>query len=271
MSFMDTDSIPQTGRKRRRSSVTEKLGHIEAVCTLLETAYESNSSLELMLSKNSLWYITPKRRRIRVQENTTLHDILDRAKKLTAKDRRTLAVILANALLHLKGSHWLQDRWTKKDVCFMGVVPGSVDVSRPYLASRFPASTYTKAEDNLDHQLHQCPPLLALGIMLLELGVSKPIEVLRLREDLVDGKVCVNTDLTTAERVLKDSVDELHDGYRTAVQACLDCTFVPPEVPLDFDNEDFRNLVHKHIVRPLELELEYGWKIKPEDLWSDES
>lgn len=238
------------------------------MCTLIKNSYRSDVCLELLQNRDSLRHIRSSRRRTKVQEpqpSTTLHDVLCGAKRLTNKDRRQLAVILANALLHLKDSLWLEDNWTNKDVCFM-VVNDSIDFCRPYLASGF-SNAANQNDDPDSFQLHQSPALLHLGIILLELGISTPIEAKRLDGDLVDGNVNVNTDLSTAERVLEQSVDELHDGYRAAVQACLDCKFVPADGSFDFDNEAFRRSVYEHVVKPLEMELYYGWKLKPEDLW----
>jgi len=208
---------------------------------------------------------------VNVSENTTLHDLLNRPKRLNLKGRRKLAVILANGLLHLKDSQWLENSWNERDICFMITHRDGVDLSRPYLASRFSNATEGEAGEDEDFlMLHQSPPLLALGIMLLELGLSKSIEELRTEDDLVDGRVTVNTNFLTAKRVLDEFRDELHDGYRAAVQACLDCDFAAPDATLDFEDQFTRTKVYQHIVEPLEAELFYGWKIKPGDLGSSD-
>lgn len=240
------------------------------MCSLIDNTYHSNVVLEMMLNKDSLWQIRSSRPRAKVQEpqpDTTLQHILSSAKRLREKDRRRLAVILANALLHLKDSHWIADNWTKRDICFM-IMGDEIDFSRPYLASKFPRRADSGDTDNPSlMQLHQSPALLGLGVMLLELGISAPIETKRLDEDLMEGIVGVNTDLITAERVLNESVDDLHYGYRAAVKACLDYEFVPPDGSFDFSDDTFRSLVYKHVVQPLEMELYHGWKIKVKDLW----
>ena len=242
---------------------------IDTMCGLMNTVYQSGAVLEVMLHNDSLWHIKPTRPREKVQGSTSLQDLLSRAKKLSEKDRRSLAVLLANALLYLKDSRWLDDHWTKKDICFITSTGEDFDIGRPYLESNFKESLASAAANEPDLlQLHQCPPILGLGVMLLELGLSAPIEKLRLEDDTVNGTVNPNMDIITAGRVLSESEGDLHDGYRAAVQACLDCHFVP-DGSFDFADEEFRGLVYQHIVEPLETELYHGWKIKASDLWSE--
>jgi hypothetical protein len=268
--------VPQmqqtASRRRRRSSETEKLNRIDTLCQLIEKAHQNGATLEFILNKQDLWHIKPEKRSVKVQEpqpdDYTLHDLLQRSKRLSERDRRRLAVILANAVLLLKDSRWLADHWDKHDVCFMQMLDGSTDLVRPYVATQFQQAAEDLQED-LGFVLHQCRPLLCLGIILLELGLSEPIEKQRVPDDLINGQVNVNSDLNTAERVLVESVDELHDNYRAAVAACLDCKFVPQDLECDFSNEAFRNLVHEHVIEPLETELLHGWGEKPSDLWAD--
>lgn len=161
------------------------------MCSLVGDAYHTDTFLELMLSKDGLYHIKSSRRRVRVQEpqpRTTLHDLLSRAATraghLSRKDRRRLAFILANAMLHLQNSMWLDDTWSKNDVCFMQSVERGIDITRPYLASTFGTTVVVQPTQSSGH-LHDCPPLLSLGITLLEIGLTEPIEGLRDPSDLV--------------------------------------------------------------------------------------
>lgn len=250
--------------------MTERLYPIDAgMCSLLTTSYEAGACLELLLSKGSLWRIRSEQRRKIVQDeqpNMTLLDVLDRAKRLSLKDRLKLAVVLATALLHLKDSRWLADDWTKRSVAFM-MLNGAVDVCRPYLASTFPSHAALAVDQPDLNLLHPSPALLGLGIMLLEIGMSTPIEQARSEEELVSGNISVNTDLFTAIRVLEQSEGDLHVKYRAAVHACLRCHFVPMDAAPDFDDEEIRRLVYVNVVQPLEMDLYEGWGVRPDDLW----
>lgn len=229
----------------------------------------SDVRLEMMLVQNDkLVSITPSRRRVRVRPHTTsLREILD-SKRTKLRERRKLAVILAHALLHFKDSRWLEENWSKEDVLFMSA-DDDIDLSRPYLVSTFQNPHENLAGPSTDFaiQLHRSPPLLGLGIMLLELGIAAPIEARRLQDDMTGGVVNVNTNYFTATRILEESIAELQNTYRSAVYACLDCKFVPTEGAIDFGDEKVRQSLYEHVVKPLEQELNQGWDIKPEDLW----
>lgn len=219
----------------------------------------------MLLKGNALFHIESRRRRIRVQEaNTTLDKLFNKCRP-TVKDRRKLAVVLAHALLHLKESRWMKNNWTKADVCFMASEDNAIDLSRPYLASRFRESDSNTTEES--DQLHKCRPLLELGIILLELGVSAPLDTQRTEQDLVNGHVNENTDFFTANRLLLESTEDLQDDYREAVSACLHYKFASPESSFDFGDEEFRRLIYEHVIKPLERELLHGWGTKPKDLW----
>lgn len=229
----------------------------------------SDVQLEMMLLKNDrLVRVHSSRRRLRVRPHTTrLSELLD-SQRAKLRERRKLAVILAHALLHLKDSRWLEEHWTKEDVLFMSV-DGGIDLSRPYLVStlRNPENRHAGPSADLASQLHRSPPLLGLGIILLELGIAAPIETKRLQDDMPGGTVNVNTNYFTATRILEESIAELQDTYRSAVDACLDYKFVPTEGTLDFSDDGVRRWLYEHVVEPLERELKQGWGIKPEDLW----
>lgn len=60
--------------------------------------------------------------------------------------------------------------------------------------------------------------------------------------------------------------DDLYEGYRNAIQACLKIDYVGGEESLSLDDESFRNLVYERVVVPLEDELENGFHITPEQL-----
>ncbi|KAK5153115.1 hypothetical protein LTS14_007759 [Recurvomyces mirabilis] len=268
--FDDSSPVERGTKRRRRSSMTEmsSMEQISAMCNLVDRAYHNGANTELLLNGQALWHIKSTSLRRKVPEPKTLNDLLRTRKLLSRRNRHRLAVILANALLHLKDSEWLQDRWSKEEVHFMHMSDGSTDIKRPYVAVALDGSGPPQTTAGADDSIHECPPLLSLGIMLLELGISESLQRRQLKEDLVEGVATANTDFLTALRVLDESVDDLHDRYRAAVDACLNCHFLDPDIARDFSNEAFQSLVYNNIVVPLEDELLSGWNDKPEDLWN---
>ncbi|PVH83070.1 hypothetical protein DL98DRAFT_513367, partial [Cadophora sp. DSE1049] len=59
--------------------------------------------------------------------------------------------------------------------------------------------------------------------------------------------------------------DDLYEGYRNAIQACLRVDYVDSE-DLSLDDESFRKLIYERVVIPLEDELDNGFHITPEQL-----
>ncbi|KAK5107685.1 hypothetical protein LTR62_000920 [Meristemomyces frigidus] len=283
VSFQITDPGQPVSKRRRRSSATEDYKMpITAMCTLVERAHRNGVGFDLLLNndralnKDQLLHIKsngPSARMTDSQTQTSLHDLLISRDRFTVRDRRRLAVILAHALLHLKGSHWLRDSWSKDDVRFMHLLKdGRADVRRPYV-SYAAVPEAGSSDDDATSQLHECPPLLGLGIVLLELGLSHPIDQRREEMDMMGNVPHINTNFFTAMRVLDDSEGDLQKSYWGAVQACLTCSEL--EVPgsgkaFDFSDDVFRGMVYEHVVAPLEAELFAGWGEKLEDLWDQD-
>lgn len=131
--------------------------------------------------------------------NTLLGDSQSRLK---LKESRSLAVVLSHAILHFCESPWISSTWNKEHVNFFATANGA-DLMRPYLATKFEDSNSRLAEGSENMYTHPNPALLALGILLLELYLSKPIESLWDFEDTDEGMENENTNVSTKFR--KDS------------------------------------------------------------------
>lgn len=213
-----------------------------------------------------LYSTRAERERVRVQTpNATLYAHLQSAQLM---DRRILAVILAHGLLHLKESPWLEDDWSNQ-LYFMSSVDGKPDFKRPFLAADVRAANRSSSQDSTGANMlvHESPPLLALGVLLLELAISADIESKKSTEDILDGQIH-NTDLFTATKILRESHKQMAQGYYEAVMACLHPQrFIPPNQALDFGDETVRRLVHRHIIAPLEEELYASWPYLRDKFW----
>jgi hypothetical protein len=242
---------------------------IENICALLEQANQNSCCLRMLVDDQKLWHVKSQSKQLSFldsEPSVSLKQLLEKSTKLPLREKRILAVVLANSLLQLCESPWFSKEWSKKDISFFHKSANQVDFKRPYLSTHFQDPQHS-ADPEAMLRIHPNQSILALGILLLEIQLGKPIESQRSSEDLIDGeRVNVNTDLTTALRLLEDSVDDIYEGYRTAIQACLNCNFVTPDQALDLDNAEFRQAVYDNIVSPLEQELYHGFKMTVKDL-----
>lgn len=214
-------------------------------------------------------------------DGITLREMLQRSKaardrisntardRISLKDRRYLAVLLARSLLDFSESCWIRNSWSKDDISFL-----TADVKRPYLTTDFQTTTpgqgggppQPEPEPSL-LTLHPCLPLLDLGILLLELQEDVGFIDERVGSDgLVLGERKESSNLLTAERMLEELADHVEGGdksdYVTAVQACLDCSWAAEEAEaFSLSNEKFRMWIYLNVVVPLERNLARGWKV----------
>lgn len=207
----------------------------------------------------------------------TLREMLERSvtarDRISLKDRRYLAVLLARSLLDFSESCWIRESWCKDDISFL-----TADVKRPYLTTDFRMSGDGQVEAQCRPEtgdsllaLHPCLPLLDLGILLLELQEDVGFIEDRLAGlGLVQGQVRESSNLLTAHQMLEELADHIEGGdtsdYVTAVQACLECNWTPEEATaFSLSNEEFRMWTYEHVVVPLERNLFRGWKVTVTD------
>ncbi|KAL1616795.1 hypothetical protein SLS54_008187 [Diplodia seriata] len=247
------DSTARPSPSRISTPAVRDRFHVESICAVVTDARRSNVALEVVYESDALWHKAQKQTTGGVMEPCmTLDHLLRHQSQKKLKERRVLAVILAHSLLNLSDSNWLRDEWDKTHISFFSSQPDQVNL-KPYLVTNFQA--LTERNDQSRMRIHPSPTILALGILLLELQIWATIESRRLPEDLADdGSVNINTNLSTAVRVLEDAADEIFENYRRAVHACLECDFLN-ENEVNFNDEGFRSLVYENIVAPLEKEL----------------
>ncbi|CZT10391.1 uncharacterized protein RAG0_14883 [Rhynchosporium agropyri] len=241
----------------------------ESVCTLIKEAHKKGSGLELVFDGENLWRArsTGKHVMLRPEIGIPLNTLLlgNSQARLRLKDSRVLAVVLAHAVLHYCESPWVSNSWNKQHVSFYTTVDG-INLRKPYLATQFDEDTVQLEVTEDDLYSHPSPTLLALGILLLELYLKKPIESFWDPDDTEDGLEGVNTNWVTAEKQLEKQEDDVYEGYRNAIKACLQVEYVNRGGPLSLDDEDFRNFVYEQVVVPLENELKNGFNLTPEEL-----
>lgn len=185
--------------------------------------------------------------------------------RLKLKESRALAVVLAHAILHYCESGWFSKTWNKEYVNFFATANGP-DLMKPYLATQFEPLGTIEEETSDNMYSHPNSALLSLGILLLELYTSRAIESYWDPDDTEDGMEGANTNWITAEKLLETIGDDVYEGYRNAIQACLNIDYAGHENNSSLNDETFRKMVYERVVIPLEDELENGFRITPQDL-----
>lgn len=249
---------------------------VDSLCSLINEPSARNISLGIEFEGGKLWRARPRRRSLCVAEPevlTPLDRLLqDSAMKMSLKQKRILAVVIAHAVLNFCESPWLNEVWDKRHISFYGQSTGngSLDFTRPYLSTNFRDPTKHPKDQSIYLTLHRSPAILALGILLLEIELCEPIESHWVDEDLTHGKPNSNTNLIAALRLLEHSVDQFYERYWMAIKACLKCDFALLEEEMSLENEIFRQQAYEKIVVPLEDELFHGYGLTVDQLTADQ-
>lgn len=254
---------------RSVKEAADALKPVACLCTEISDRALRNVSVAMELAQGALWRIPRTRRQsLSIRDAATevnLRDLLkERVRQMSLRDRRRLAVIVAYAVLFFCGDSWLDEDWDQEHISFFPngdpTMPQDIDFKKPYLTARFRRDSKEADSEDEQGRVHQSPPILALGVLLVELQICGPIESKYTADDLTDGNENAYTKLTAATRLLEESWANMHQGYGEAIDACLECDFKLEEgVTASLNDEKFRSLVYETIVVPLETELRQGW------------
>lgn len=230
-------------------------------CDLINEAQQNKATLRVVYKQGKFWQRRSRRQSLSIerQKDMTLTELLS-AVKMSLKQQRKLAVILSHAALHGYKGPWLSDQWNKDHITFFRTDrSGAVDIDRPFLKVNF--DDYTTEVNVADdpYCISSSSALSSLGILLLEIYRNKPIEDDWRSEDLTNNEPNEYTNVSTAWRLLKEAKNDIYEGYRDAIFACLKGD------GFEDSPEAMRDRVYQDIVYPLEEELRHGWHLAPED------
>jgi len=106
----------------------------------------------------------------------------------------------------------------------------------------------------IQNRIHPYPQILALGMLLLQIWLGKPIEAER--SDDNPNKTCapesydIDADRTVAQKMLERCRENCLPSYIKAIEACLATeTF---DAKQSFDDESFREKIYREIIFRLE-------------------
>lgn len=214
---------------------------------------ESNGS-------HKTWQLRPRPRKLQIVSGLspiTLHDVLIASADpmLNLQFKRRLALKIAISTLGLHEGTWLRRGWSKKDISFFRGTNGSLDSQKSFLTTDFDDGIDKKSDTG--SLFHNNDLLLALGILLIEIHVGRPIEFYQTDGDLTDGKPNMFTGYTVAARVAEKLQLECSNNYNDAIQACLNPPWLSADQEVSLDNPTVRAGLYKDVIQPLKDEVAY--------------
>ncbi|KAJ9152004.1 thermostable alkaline protease precursor protein [Pleurostoma richardsiae] len=158
-------------------------GYTVAECNIikgLEAFVSEDHRLNQELQQLEEW--EPRKQLVERLPGIPLTTIL-RQYRLTNRMKVALAYIIARSMWQFYGSDWMKTKWTSETIYFMSElcsVPhdGSTGVFawKPYFSVRFGEADANFDEfSSFDGEIHRNPRVLALGVMLVEIGMGIPI------------------------------------------------------------------------------------------------
>jgi hypothetical protein len=192
----------------------------------------------------------------------TLEDIISGPAILSIEGKLILAVLLAYSVLYHCGSDWLPSGWDKRSFRFLKC-QDDFEFLWPLLSAGIPSSKYPN-RNIIPGDIHTDIDRLQLGVLLLEIFLKKRIEDFREDEDVYDGVVTTDTNFYTACRVHDEYDWDVHEQFKNAIAACLDCEV--ETFNTSFDNIDYCTFIYDQVIQPLEKELTALCRISSEKL-----
>ncbi|KAI0180728.1 pfs domain-containing protein [Hypoxylon sp. FL1284] len=244
--------------------------------------------LEFKVTRDQLFKLQSERSQFSIDKTrnaVTLEEFLKRGPhSFTERTRRILAVLLSYAALHLNDTPWLQPTWKSSDIIFFRT-PTSAIPLKPFIQTQLsglnlnsvdtnPHNGHTDGEseqedsdygeidpDDIDPDdlvRHQCPSLVTLAVMLMEVYFVIPFEMLAKKYGVEIGdEASSHTTYLDVDMVFRACRDEIPENFqfRYAVEKCLDPVMWEDEDGNKLDDQTLRIRIYQEIVRPLENEL----------------
>lgn len=190
-----------------------------------------------------------------ISEAASLKEVICVNKSTMAtREKCTLALTLASAVLQLYNTPWLPKTWDIKDIFMLKTSTGSALPSLFYVSQTFDSTT-TAAAIAKRRRCVKNEMVFALGVALLELSHGQPLLSLHTPDDLNEqGVEDSMTEVSIATR-LADKIHEREmDNYAKAVLRCVRCNF--DTFTCDFEDREFREKFFEGVVAPLRADYE---------------
>ncbi|KAI9700963.1 MAG: hypothetical protein M1820_006608 [Bogoriella megaspora] len=251
---VDSEKTARTTDKVVQSKVCDVLGEqAESALRFLICAADRGNTLWRMRSE------PPKLSWLNKRPLITLQDSLSSQTLARLKKKRVLAVTFAYALLQCHSIPCTTDVLRKESIYFSQLTADDTDFGTPFVSTEFESAASSTTIVNMALQ-HRSPPILRLGILLLEIHKGALFESLLNTSEAADTSP--NRDLTAARRLVEHLEEWCSDQYKNAIRACLEIPWVPRGEQVDFSNAEICGGFVEQVVRPLESELEHLFSMK---------
>lgn len=238
----------------RGSGVRDLVGHLVDEYALTQHLLYRSPQIELQLE------LYPLRTLLDVTRSQANRPAYTQT-ELLWDQRLQLAILLALGVLRLGGS-WIENTWTSRDILLLkegqSVNTGQPYIQRDIVESR-PAIKATAPTSSLASCIIRSEAIFSLGLMLVELAFSQPLEELYQSEDK-DAAESLQK-LKTATRLLPKIEGDRGSKFHQATKACL---LVPSSLPsTSLDDKRFQDYVLAEIVTPMMDDHEIMFGLRP--------
>lgn len=276
---------------------------VKQLCEPIQKAKKLTARrLEFRVMRGQLFKLQSERSQFSINKTrgaVSLKEFLRRgSRSLTERTRRILAVLLSYAALHLNDTPWLPPTWNSSDIIFFRTTTSAIPL-RPFIQTHLsgldsqspgvnsdPSKYYIDGgrgqedsdygeidPDDIDPDdliRHQCPSLIMLAVMLMEVYFVTPFEMLADKYGVEIGDAASSrTTYLDVDLVFRACRDEIPENFQfhCAVEKCLDPVMWEDEDGNKLDDQILRTRIYEEVVRPLENELIQAYSsISIEDL-----
>jgi hypothetical protein len=219
--------------------------------------------------------------------------IQDQHRSLTDKTKRILAVMLGYAVLYLHETPWLTPSWSPSNILFFHTTSSAIPL-KPFLQTELamnvkvpsrsnpvsdphnfdpdnfdpddfdPDDLDTNDLDPDDIMIHQCPHLVTLGIVLMELYLTMPFEQLAEKYGVLLNDRTRSIDAELVFEQCKNEIPE-NSQFHYAVKKCLDPKVWEDSNGTRLSDHTLKSTIYHEIVGPLEDELNQAFSHIPLD------
>ncbi|KAF2821597.1 hypothetical protein CC86DRAFT_458775 [Ophiobolus disseminans] len=233
---------------------------IEDLCELLKNDHQTACCMGILDDMDVKHHVhaatLPKTSEL-LQQRTTLQEIIDHQSgtKFNIKQKCSIALVLANAVLQLYDTPWLTGDWSTKDISLFAQSQEPSVADQPYISKRF-TSLNASTPHRSNHRIIKNATVFALGVALLEVSHGQPLRTFALSDDLDDqGNHTLWTDYLIADRLVEDIHKRELPNYANAARRCIHCNFEGTVYSLDDD--DFRERFYQGVIVPLQKDYDY--------------
>ncbi|GLA60118.1 hypothetical protein AtubIFM54640_011549 [Aspergillus tubingensis] len=248
--------------KRNSSLLSQRLRRLEPgeFCKLIDNRI--GWPVQFCIQSNVLQVIEPPDpkppRGIRPLEGLSLGQWLAQIPHLSNKGKSHLAYTVAKSVWQYYNSPWMMVPWTHESIQLLIEETGLADQGKPhpYLMANMARAVVTSTDCyDADNLMHQYPYILALGVILIEIAIKKPLTSEECPHPFSETVVndYYTWAWTTAHRSnLKDMV---HSMYEEAVNNCLNPELFGGDSIQQYEYTEQimarQNVLYEKIVSPL--------------------